>query len=292
MKFGLVVNLLKSEAIQFARELCAWGEERGTPFLLYTEEAEALGLEGMTTERWLLEVNIALVIGGDGTFLKAARLTQDTNIALFGVCLGHLGFLAVGNPGHIREEIAQFERGDYQAQPRHLLEGILTTAEGERHVYALNDLVLSKGIQARLISIDVQVQEKPMCVYRADGLIVSSPTGSTAYALSAGGPIVPPSLECMLLVPICAHTLYARPTLVGPQDRLTLRPINNNSEIFLTVDGEDVYPMRCGDKLEVTLSNEHFIHIASLPQFDYYDLLHEKLQWGLNPVAERGNRHA
>lgn len=291
MKFGLIVNVLKPEAVQLAAELCLWGEKRGSPFLPCGEAAQALHQSAVPLGRWLAEVEAALVIGGDGTFLQAARLVQHSGIKLFGVSLGHLGFLAVGDPRRVREQIEQIESGCFKVERRRFLEGLLITRAGERRVFALNDLVLSKGIQARLVSIDVQIQGKPMCEYRADGVIISTPTGSTAYALSAGGPIVPPSLDCMLLVPICAHTLYARPTLLGPDDCLTLRPAEN-SELFLTVDGDDVYPLSGHDRLEVSLSKNHGVNTVSLPQFDYYDLLHEKLLWGWDPVFERNGRHA
>jgi NAD+ kinase len=291
MKFGLIVNLLKPEAIKLAKELCAWGKARNNEFLLFGEEAEVLHENSIPLESWLKEVETALVIGGDGTFLKAAHLVRDTAISLFGVCFGHLGFLANGDPEHVKEEILQIEQGDFQSSRRYFLDAVLTMSKGTRHISALNDFVLSKGIQARLVSIDVQVNGKPMCEYRADGLIISTPTGSTAYALSAGGPIVPPTLDCMLLVPICAHTLYARPTLLPPKDRLTLSPADG-SELFLTVDGDEVFPLTADEFMEVTYSKDHFINVVTLPQFEYYDLLHEKLMWGWNPVTERCGRNA
>ena len=290
MKFGLITNLTKPEAIQLAKELCAWGEERNSPFLLYPEEAGELGRSGIAMEQWLEEVETALVLGGDGTFLKAARLVRGTPIKLFGICTGHLGFLAVGNPLRAREEVMMIERGECGVEQRPFLEGMITGLDGRRRVFALNDLVL-KGSQARLVSIDVSVQGKPMCEYRADGLIVATPTGSTAYALSAGGPIVPPSLECMVLVPICAHTLYARPTLLGANDVLTLRPMGRG-ELFLTADGDEVLPMDSSDTLEITLSAGQYVSLISLPHFDYYDLLHQKLMWGWNPVTERRKERA
>jgi len=290
MKFGLITNLTKPEAIQLARKLCDWGEERGRPFLLYPEEAEALGSASVSLRQWLSEVDTAIVLGGDGTFLKAARLVRGTEIKLFGVCTGHLGFLAVGNPLTVLEEVKLIENGNCGVEQRAFLEGVLTGMDGIRRVYALNDLVL-KGSQARLVSIDVRVQGKPMCEFRADGLIVATPTGSTAYALSAGGPIVPPSLECMELVPICAHTLYARPTMLGARDILTLRP-TSKGELFLTADGDEVLPMDASDTLTVSLSATEFVRLVTLPHFDYFDLLHQKLMWGWNPVTERRNGRA
>lgn len=291
MKFGLIVNLSKPEAVQLAQELCVWGEVRNNPFLLLGDEARVLRRPELPFERWRREVQTALVIGGDGTFLKAAHRVRDTSISLFGICIGHLGFLANGDPQHIRQEILQIEEGDFDLTRRYFLDASLKSTQGTRRIFALNDFVLSKGIPARLVSIDVSVNHKPMCQYRADGLIISTPTGSTAYALSAGGPIVPPTLDCMLLVPICAHTLYARPTLLAPSDRLICRPADG-SELFITVDGDEVIPMSSHDFIEVTYSKERFINVIALPQFQYYDLLHEKLMWGWNPVTERRPRHA
>ena len=290
MRFGLIVNLSKPQALRLADELCAWGEQRGNPFLLYPKAAAALGRSALPLERWLEEVETALVLGGDGTFLKAARMVRGANINLFGICTGHLGFLAVGNPLRAKEETLQIERGEFVVEPRRFLEGTLTGLDGHKHVFALNDFVL-KGGAARLVTIDTRVHGKPMCEYRADGLIVATPTGSTAYALSAGGPIVPPSLDCMVLVPICAHTLYARPTLLGPSDCLTLRPADGG-ELFLTADGDEVYPMTGTDRLDVRLSSQSCVNMISLPHFDYYDLLHEKLMWGWNPVNEGRERRA
>lgn len=290
MKFGLIVNLGKPEAVRLADELCAWGDERGVPFLLYEVEAAVLRRPFVPLEQWLHEVRTALVIGGDGTFLKAARMVRHTDINLFGICVGHLGFLAVGNPAQAKEHVLQIERGACAVHRRRSLEGLLCGSAGTRRLAALNDFVL-KGGPARLASIDVSVQGKPMCEYRADGLIVASPTGSTAYALSAGGPIVPPSVECMILVPICAHTLYARPALLGPADRLTLRA-SGNAELLLTVDGDEVIRLTHGERLEVSLSDEQSVNIITLPGFDYYDLLHQKLMWGWNPVTERSARRA
>ncbi len=286
MKFGLIINPASADAIQLARELCAWGQSRGINFLSYGEEAKILHQDDMTQERWISEVETALVIGGDGTFMRSARHLQGTGINLFGICLGHLGFLAVGSPQNAKETVLQLERGDFRSEHRYLLEAILKRPGKEERIFALNEFVLSKSLPPKMASIDVQVQGKPMCEYRADGIIVSSPTGSTAYAMSAGGPIVPPSLNCMVLVPICAHTLYARPTLLCPDDRVTLRP-SDSSELALSGDGDDVYTMTKEDSVDIVISKDHFIKVAVLPQFDYYDLLHEKLMWGWDPVTER-----
>ncbi len=292
MNIGLLMNREKKEAQDFAAELLRWSEDEGFSFWVPDFDADTLRTPGRTVEQWLQNVDTALVVGGDGTFLRAARFVQGTEIALFGVNLGHLGFLATGQPERAKEEILQIRNGDFTVQRRQLLEGTLIGQEKERIFFALNDLVLSKGPLAKLISVEVEVDNRPMCEYRADGLIVSTPTGSTAYALSAGGPIVPPHVPCMILAPICAHSLYSRPIIFGPGDRLTLKPRRDNDDVYLTVDGQEVYAVETDQKMEVRLSMERHINVVALPQLDYFDLLHQKLMWGFNPTASREARHA
>lgn len=286
MKFGLAVNTIKPGALRLAAEIYDWGVENGVPFLLYPVEGKAMNRPCVSLDEWLDQVETAFVLGGDGTFLRIAHMVQNTDIKLFGISAGHLGFLSNYPKEKVYDAIRQIISGDYSVERRPFLEGLLQTPKGSRRFFALNDFVLTKGIQARLVNIAVSIQGKPMCEYRSDGIIVSTPTGSTAYALSAGGPIVPPELDCMLLVPICAHTLYARPTLHSSKEHIVLQP-KEDSDLFLTIDGDEVYPLGCDDRLEVFLSETCGVNIITLPQFDYYDLLHEKLMWGWNPVSER-----
>ncbi len=293
MRIGLLINREKKEAMAFANALRRWAqEEAGFSFLLPSPLTQSQDRPGISAEQWLREVDAAVVIGGDGTFLRAARFVRGTEIALFGINMGHLGFLATGKPERAKEEILQILRGDFTVRRRQLLEGTLRGQRGEQTFFALNDLVLSKGPLAKLVTIGVEVYDRPMCEFRADGLVVSTPTGSTAYALSAGGPIVPPHVACMILAPICAHTLYSRPIILGPQDRLTLKPRGDNTDLYLTVDGQEVYPVEPGQSMEVLLSQRQHINVVSLPQLDYFDLLHQKLMWGFDPVAPRKAPHA
>lgn len=284
---GMMVNLAKPKAMELARRLLDWGEELGVQIRLPQREAHALGCQGDDLQTWCRTVDAAIVIGGDGTFLRAARriLDQGKDIPLFGINVGHLGFLATGAVEGAQSELTQILEGRYTVQKRHTLECRYIRGEEQKQYYALNDFVLYKGTQAKLISVAVEVHGRPMCVFRADGLIVATPTGSTAYALSAGGPIVPPHVPCMVLAPICAHTLYSRPIILAPHDQLSMRP-RCEAQTFFSVDGQDGIGVSEGDSLQVSLSERRWVSVITLPQQGYFELLHRKLMWGFDPVGE------
>lgn len=280
---GLIVNINKPRAVKIAKELMKWGPSRGIKFILPPMESEAFGVD-VDRESWDRDVSIALVIGGDGTFLRAARFVLDHGIALYGINVGHLGFLAAGDTKNVKSDVIQILEGNYRIQERKLLRGdIYRTSVKERVLHALNDLVLTKGPLARVLEVEIHICGKKVSMLRADGFIASTPTGSTAYALSAGGPIVPPHVPCMIFAPICAHTLYARPMVLGPEDTLSLIPMmEKNSELMLTQDGQLGYEIEPGDRIEISLSAEKSLKVLWLPQRDYYDLLSKKLMWGQN----------
>ncbi|MEA3283484.1 MAG: NAD(+)/NADH kinase [Synergistota bacterium] len=277
---GLIVNTQKPKAIETALKLLRWAPENGITFRLPPMEASILGMS-VNDRGWKDGISVAIVIGGDGTFLRAARYVLDDHIALYGVNLGRLGFLAAGDRENVEDDVLKIVAGDYQIQRRQLMLGELYRSNHREHVlYALNDLVLTKGALARVMEVDIKVCGKPTSVLRADGIIASTPTGSTAYALSAGGPIVPPHVPCMIMAPICAHTLYARPMVLGPEDVLTLSPKGESRDITLTQDGQLGYEILPGDRIDISLAKNKAVDTLWLPGRDYYDLLSKKLMWG------------
>ncbi|NLX85169.1 MAG: NAD(+)/NADH kinase [Synergistaceae bacterium] len=287
---GLLFNTQKPEAIKLAAKLYAWGRESGINFMLPPHEASALSIPEIPDNIWKQEVEFAVILGGDGTFLRAARYTFGYPIPLYGINLGRLGFLATGDPKSAKEDITSILAKNYTLQQRHLLKGLVW--RGERVVYelhALNDLVISKGNLARVIDLEVKVGDQILSLFLADGLILSTPTGSTAYALSAGGPIVPPHVPCMLLAPICAHTLYARPVVLGENDRAYVTPKGDNRNLILTQDGQLCYELLPDDHLEAMLDPDMRINIIQLKDRSYYDLLREKLRWGFNGITDGGD---
>lgn len=283
---GLLFNTQKRPAIETARRLIKWGKETGINFMLPPLEASAISVPEVPDNIWRSTVKYAVVLGGDGTFLRAARYTFGYDIPLYGINLGRLGFLATGDPSEAEKDIMTIISGNYKTQKRHLLKGVVW--RGERPVYelhALNDLVISKSALARVIDIEVKVGKELLTVFLADGLILSTPTGSTAYALSTGGPIIPPHVPCMILSPICAHTLYARPVVLGVSDSAFISPKVDTRNIILTQDGQLGYELLPDDCIEVMLDPDIFTSIIQLSNRSYYDLLREKLRWGYNGIG-------
>ena len=282
-KVGLLINPQKPQALELGKRLLRWGSENGVTFLAPSHEAAVLGVPGVSDEEWKNQAEFAVVLGGDGTFLRAARYVLGKDIPLYGINVGRLGFLASGDPNQAEENIQTILQGRFSTQKRRLLKGTITRGGSLVHeVYALNDLVVTKGAFARVITLQISVGDRPLSLMTGDGLILSTPTGSTGYALSAGGPIVPPHVPCMLLVPICAHTLYARAMVFGDEDTIQVVPRGDHRDMMLTQDGQLGYELLPGDCISVSLSREKWVSMILLQDKDYYDLLLEKFQWGQN----------
>lgn len=289
-KVGLLFNTQKPEAIDMAWRLWRWGKSNSIKFLLPPHEASAIALPGVDDEKWREESSFAVILGGDGTFLRAARYTFGCAVPLYGINLGRLGFLAIGSPESAENDIEEIISGKYSVQLRRLLKGQVWRGNRLVHeLYALNDLVISKGSLARVVDIEVRVGKEILSLFLADGLILSTPTGSTAYALSAGGPIVPPHVPCMIMAPICAHTLYARPVILSDTDNICVIPKGDARNLMLTQDGQLGYELLPGDELHVMLDNQTFVRTIQLTGRSYYDLLREKLRWGFNGIREAGD---
>jgi NAD+ kinase len=285
-RIGMLVNTRKPGALAMAGSLIEWGKASGVSFLFPPHEASVLGIQGVDDEEWKRAVSIAVVIGGDGTFLRAARYVLGAPISLYGINLGHLGFLASGKAEEAENDLEAILRGQYSLLSHRVLEGkICRDGKNIHTLFALNDLVLAKGAMARVMHIEVSMGDKVLNTLPADGIIVSTPTGSTAYALSAGGPIVPPHIPCMIIVPICAHTLYTRPVLAGENDVITLTPKGNHRDLLLTQDGHLGYEILPGDSIRISLNGEKAVSVIALPTRNYFDLLQEKLQWGRGIVT-------
>ncbi|HEX6307793.1 MAG TPA: NAD(+)/NADH kinase [Longimicrobiales bacterium] len=239
------------------------------------------------------DFDLLITLGGDGTLLRGARLVAASHIPIFGINLGYLGFLTSLAVADLSLGLAALFRGDYWLDVRSTIEARVTgseRADGERFV-AINDAVLHKGGFARVIRLAVHVgpDQQEVGTYTADGIILATPTGSTAYSLSAGGPIVVPSLDCILATPICPHTLVVRP-LVLPMDlQITVTPLSGIEEVILTVDGQDGAYLRPGDHLAVCRA-EPTIPLIRLTGQSFFSTLRRKLHWGLEHTDRAGSR--
>ena len=215
-----------------------------------------------------------LSVGGDGTFLRANDFALSAGLPVLGVNIGRVGFLTELELDELETACEALKADAYTIEKRMMLE-----VRNQQDVFlALNDVVVSRGGYSRLIGIDAWVQEDPIGRFLADGLIVSTPTGSTGYSLSAGGPIVCPELECMLLTPICAHSLQHRPVVTSASQTVTIR-LHDEVEAMLSVDGNEPIPFRCGDVLTITRS-EKFAQFIRLQPRSFFSKIRIKLsEW-------------
>lgn len=227
------------------------------------------------------QCDLVIVIGGDGTLLYAAREVAGSNVPILGVNLGRLGFLVDVSPNEIKLRLQEYLQGDYLAEPRFLLQTTISKhSQFNKPMLALNDVVLHKWELARMIEFSAYIDGNPINAYRADGLVIATPTGSTAYSLSAGGPIVHPSLDAITLVPICPHTLNNRPLVVAAKSeiRLTIKP-EDIANSMITLDGQMRVPLEPGTEV-IVRRYQHPIHLIHPKNYDYFDILRAKLSWG------------
>ena len=223
-----------------------------------------------------VHIDMALSIGGDGTLLGVCRRFREQGIPVCGINLGTLGFLADIEPNELESRLAKILVGDYIVEHRLLLSGYIRNELGEKFLgNAINDVVISKGGGARMLRLKTFINNTPLMNYKADGVIISSPTGSTAYSLSAGGPILNPNIRALLLTPICAHTFQMRPLVVSEDDEICIK-IEANRDLMVTLDGQEIFQIQPGDDVVVRKS----IAVARIVKFadkNYYDVLKAKL---------------
>ena len=221
-----------------------------------------------------------VTLGGDGTFLRGARVLAGRTAPVLGVNLGRLGFLTACGGDEAEKAIRRFASGDYVAESRMMLEAQLSRSGVDLESwYALNDVVLHQGGKARVIRLVVDANGERIASYAADGLILASPTGSSAYSLSSGGPIVAPELDSIILTPISAHTLTVRPLLLGPDTAVSLRVADDESEQLITVDGQESAEFVHGDVLSVRRTDRR-VSLVRFPETTFFARMRHKLGWG------------
>jgi NAD+ kinase len=230
------------------------------------------------------EVDMLIVIGGDGTMLRAAREIAGSRTPVLGINTGSLGFLTAVSSDEMPQALEQVWEGRYQLESRHLLEAFGDTSAGKVSHTALNDLVIGRGAATRLIELDVAVDGHPLTRYRCDGLIVSSPTGSTAYSLAAGGAIVFPTAAVLELTPICPHTLSNRSLIVSRSAAISVKVISSKPETILSADGQTVCELACND-LVTLRSSRKTVRLMQMEGSSFPDTLRRKLHWRGTPLS-------
>lgn len=223
----------------------------------------------------------AVSIGGDGTFLRTARLVRELGIPLYGINTGRLGFLASGAPERAVMDVTRILAGDYRLMKRVPLRGELVRGDGTTgNLYALNEIALTKGSVARPIDLRVRVCGHDLYRFLADGIIVATPTGSTAYALSAGGPVVQPGVNCLVVVPICPHSLYPRPAILAEEEVIEIELAGDSNEMFLSGDSQLSLELSVGDRVRLMLDREKPVYVIRLDETSYFEVLQSKMSWG------------
>jgi NAD+ kinase len=285
-KVGIVIKPDHAEAKRTADELAAWLKKSGVELVDEPHSpAEALEMQITHAEhgpglRLGEEADLIVVLGGDGTMISTARLIGDAEVLVLGVNYGSLGYLTDFRIEELYTALEAIFNGDFEVDRRVMLKaehrrGNETLAKGR----VLNDVVINKAALARIIEIEVDLNGLFVNTFRSDGLIVSTPTGSTAYNLSAGGPIIYPSMNAVVLTPICPFTLTNRPIVVPDNAEIELVLKNENEGVVLTLDGQTGYAMHSHDKVVIRKSSTTF-NLVQPPNRNYFDVLRNKLKWG------------
>ena len=281
-RIGIVAKTDRDEARTVLPQILDWCAQRGlTPVL----EKETAGLCPTSTAAVATkpelpgQVDLLLVLGGDGTLLSMARLVGDLNVPILGVNLGGLGFLTALTADELFPALEALLRDELLVEERIMLAARISR-QGERlsEYVALNDVVITKSAMSRIINLEVSVAGEFATAYRADGLIVSTPTGSTAYCLSAGGPIVFPTMDAVVLTPICSHTLTNRPIVLPATQRISITLLTDQ-DVMLTLDGQVGFSLRLEDTVEVRRAAAR-TRLLRFPQKHFFSVLRTKLKWG------------
>ncbi|MBA4371298.1 MAG: NAD(+) kinase [Thermodesulfovibrio sp.] len=277
---GIICKRWRTETAEIARELVPWLEQRGWQVLVEEATAGHIGLRGFSHEEIAKSSDTILVLGGDGTMLRASRLVAEKGTPILGVNLGTLGFITEVNRNEIYQSLENLIAGRCSTEERLMLTTrVIRDGDAVAEYTVLNDAVIAKSALARIIDLETFVHETYVTSFKADGLIISTPTGSTAYSLAAGGPIMYPTLDSIVLTPICPHTLTNRPIVI-PADfeiRITLK--TPNEEVYLTLDGQVGLPLQVDDIIEIQKA-EYKTKLVMPCERDYFKVLRNKLKWG------------
>jgi len=279
-RVGLFPNLQKKQYSQLIGEIIYWFEKNMHPVYMLRNLAESLNKPHLAADWDFLKENIdmAITLGGDGTLLNVARKLAPFQVPILGINLGHLGYLTEIELTDLYTDLECLKRKEYFLEHRMMLEAsIIRQKEMIKKYLALNDVVVSKGPFARLIWIKVSSNDNYLDTYPADGIIISTPTGSTAYSLSAGGPIINPSMELLLLNPICPHSLRSRPIILSKDEIIKIEPDPlEDSDAILTVDGQKGFQLLAGDEVIVKKS-KFYTRLIKIKKRYFYDVLRKKL---------------
>ncbi len=273
---GFVIKPHAPDIKKILEELIHYFEKRGIECFLEEEASRKLKRsEGFTREELPQRVDLVVVLGGDGTLLSIAHLAAQKDVPVLGVNLGKLGFLTEVPLPEMYLTLDSFLEGDEKIiSHRRMLEA---SFKGKVY-YCLNDVVINKGALARIIQCNIWIEKKKIATLRADGIIISTPTGSTAYSLAAGGPIIQPYIPAIVIAPICPHALSFRPMVISSELTIRVQLLTGGEEVYLTLDGQRGVLLAKSDVVDVRCSDFE-LRLISSPKRNYFDLVKEKLSW-------------
>ena len=278
-RIALIPNLTKNGAYEESLKAIRLLKSFGGKILMTADLSEKYSDNDIaffeSHEVLIQKWDAVVTIGGDGTIIHAAKHAANFEKPLLGINMGRLGFVAELEPN----ELPMLERlfsGDYNVEKRQMLKVTLKSKSGSKSFFALNDAVISRGSMTKIIDLDVWLKKSYICHYCADGLIVATPTGSSAYALSAGGPVIEPSMSCILMTPICSHSLFSRPVLFNPSSEILVNAASReDTDLTLTIDGETTIPITADDTVVITTA-EIYAELIVLKDKTFYRVLSDK----------------
>jgi NAD+ kinase len=286
---GILGNPRKAGIEAAIAHIVEWCDRTGSKIIL-DSALEPFGFPGSYSDcAGLAQASdLVIALGGDGTILAASRLLAHRKVPLLGINIGGLGFLTVRSANELSQVLELIERGSYRTEDRMMLEGEVVREDPIKGLLALNDFVIGHGAMARIFDLSVTVDGKFVSSYAADGLIVATPTGSTAYSLSAGGPIVYPCMDVIVTTPICPHTLAVRPMIVPGSSVIEVEILNANRGVDLTADGQESHSLAPGNKVRI-VSSKKVARLIMVEGAEFFDILRTKLKWGGRHRGEVGN---
>jgi NAD+ kinase len=278
MRFAIIVNIMREKALKLARELAAWLEERGIDYVYDTESARALGsTKSAEVELLNRSCDVFVSLGGDGTLLFTSHYSVAKPV--LGINVGNLGFLTEFNPVDMFSAVEHVLNGNYSIHTRSQLEASIEIDGGMRQLTALNDVVIEKGTYSRIPTFVIRLDDEILGSYRADGIIIATSTGSTAYSLSAGGPIIAPKSNVFVITPICPHMLTVRPIVISDDKLIRVSVEAPDGEFPLNLDGHLRKMLAPGEIVTVRKSPQA-INLVANEKRNYCEILRTKLLWG------------
>ncbi|MDP9749686.1 NAD(+)/NADH kinase [Thermoanaerobacter pentosaceus] len=278
-KVGVIPNINKDKDLEVTKSIVKWLLEHDSEPYLNEIVASKMGYDkyGKKSTDIYSKSDFIIALGGDGTILNVARLCAPFGTPIFAVNLGHLGFLTEVDMNEAFISLDKIYKGEYRVEKRMMLEANIVKNDMEIiNFRALNDIVITRGAFSRMARINAYVNNNYVDTYLADGVIIATPTGSTAYSLSAGGPIVYPTVEVIIITPICPHTLYSRSIIVLPEDVIRLEISEENHDLMITTDGQQGFKLDYRDIIYIKKSNE-YTNLIKVKNTNFFDLLRDKL---------------